>query len=186
MPTSQLPTSEDTAQTISQQAYSPSSEQQNGKPRVEKVQSYLAVVSTTLGILGAVGTAFVWLASNVCVGDVEIRPDRSLETVMVKVVDKKGQQATYFSKHVQLMPGSYHLEIGVPDKQPTWHTDVNVQLWKASVIPYAVPDNLTQSASSTDTSEPQQGSAQDVAGSEASSGKKRWWQFWRKPKESAQ
>src|SRR5262249_32915936 len=112
-----------------------------GKTRVEKLQGYLGVVSTTLGIIGAIGTAFVWIAANVFVGDVEIRPSKPVEAVMVKVIDRKGQQSIYYSKHVQLMPGSYHLELGVPDKQPTRHLDVNIQLWKSAVIPYPVADD---------------------------------------------
>lgn len=146
----------------------------NGKTKVEKWQSLLGIVSTAIGIIGAVGTGFVWIAANLCVGDVEIKPTPVIEQVVVKVIDKKGQQATYFTKHVSLMPGDYHLEVGVPDQKATKHVDVSVQMWKSSVVPYAVPAEFVPAA------EPGAENASAVETEDAKSGKKRWWQIWRK------
>lgn len=157
------------------------------KPKVERVQSYLTVLSTSIGIIGAVGTGFVWVAANLFVGDLEIKPDKQVDAIVVKAVDKKGQQGVYYSNHVQLMPGVYHLEIGVPDKQPTRHVDVNVQLWKHTVIPYSVPAALAAAGASSDTSSG--GTAQSDAADASTSGDatqhRRWWQFWRKKEATA-
>lgn len=130
------------------------------KIKVEKAQTYLGLTSTAIGIVGAVGTCFVWLVGNFCTGTLEIQPDKPVEAVMVKVVDKKGQQQTYYSRWISLMPGDYHIEFGVPDKKPTKHTDAHINFWQSTVIPYAVPDELA----SLPQPEP----------------KKRWWQFWRR------
>jgi hypothetical protein len=142
------------------------------KTKVEKAQSYLALISTGLGVLGAVGTGFVWLLTTFFLGNVHVEPDKPVDTVFVKVIDKKGQSSTYYGKDLQLMPGRYHLEVGVPDRQPTTHADVDVHLWKQVTIPLAVPEatgGAGQSATSTAADQ-----------SAAESGKKRWWQFWKK------
>lgn len=131
------------------------------KGKAERLQTYLGVTSTTLGILGALGTAFVWLASSVYVGEVSINTDKPVDSLMVKVVDKKGQSLTYYGTHVSLMPGTYHLEIGVPDINETKHTDATVELWKQTAISYAVP-----SGAESKQARPE--------------GRKHWWQFWKK------
>lgn len=136
------------------------------KTKVEKAQSYMTFASTTLGVIGAVGTGFVWLTANFFTGDLQINPDRDVPSLMVKVVDSKGHQSIYFSKYIALMPGDYHLEFGIPDKQPTVHTDVHVNLWKKTEIPYAVPDKLID--------------AEEQQPDEKST--KKWWQFWKHSK----
>lgn len=131
------------------------------KTKIEKAHSYLGLVSTTLGIVGAVGTAFCWIATTFFEGQVEIRPDKPVEAVLVKVMDNKGQQSIYYNRFVSLLPGDYHLEFGVPDKKPTKHADVHVELWKQSVIPFVVPPELVQPEKIE---------------------KKKWWQFWKRDK----
>jgi hypothetical protein len=140
------------------------------KTKVEKAQSYLTVISTTIGIIGAVGAGFAWVATTFFLGDVQIRPDKPVQTVCVKITDKHGQTAFYYGKDVQLMPGNYHLEIGLPDKAPTQHADVNVQLWKIAVIPWAVPADAAAATAITT----------DETNDTSSPDHKRWWQFWKK------
>lgn len=133
------------------------------KTKVERAQSYLGLASTGIGIIGAVGTAFVWLATTYYTGQLEIHPDKAVDAIMVKVTDTKGYQSTYYSRYVSLMPGDYHIEFGVPDKQPTRHTDAHVNVWQRTVIPYAVPNELAQhEEQSTETP------------------KRKWWQFWKR------
>lgn len=131
------------------------------KGKAEKLHTYLGMTSTTLGILGAVGTGFVFLASNFYVGDLEITTDKPVDSLQVKVVDKKGQAMTYYGTHVSLMPGSYHLEIGVPDLPDKKHMDATVELWKKTPISYTVPDGAESKEPATEE-------------------RKRWWQFWKK------
>jgi hypothetical protein len=137
------------------------------KTKVEKAQSYMALASTSLGVLGVVGTAIVWLTTTFVTGDVQINPDKPVPVLVVKVFDAKGQQSVYYNKCVSLMPGDYHLEFGIPDKQPTVHTDVHVALWKKVEIPYAVPATLVDETSDQPPD--------DTA-------KKKWWQFWKRSK----
>jgi hypothetical protein len=130
------------------------------KTKAEKAQSYLSITSTTIGIIGAVGTAFVYLASTYFTGQVEINPDKPVQEMMVKVTDSKGHQSTYYTRYVSLMPGDYHLEFGIPDKKPTKHADAHVKVWERTIIPYTVPEEL--------------------AFKEEPETKKKWWQFWKR------
>src|SRR4030095_15771078 len=103
------------------------------KTKVERASSYLSLASTTIGVLGAAGTLFVWLAANFYVGDIEVQPDQVLESVVVKVYDQKGQEASFHTPRFQLMPGSYHLEI-VPNGGGAQHTDVVVKFREKTIV----------------------------------------------------
>lgn len=131
-----------------------------GKTRVEKVNTYLSTVSTTLAILGGVGTLGVWLTANFYTGLVEVRPQGAAEFVEVRVYDQKGESTTFHTKRFPLMPGEYHLEIKTSEKAP-FHADTTVQFTKTSVV--EVP------------SEP-------VIENES---KRRWWQIWKKKPEQS-
>lgn len=133
------------------------------KTKVEKAQSYLGLASTTIGIVGAIGTAFVWLATTYYTGQLEIHPDKLVDGMMVKVTDSKGQQSTFYTRYVNLMPGDYHIEFGVPDKQPTRHADAHVNLWQRTIVPYTVPEELAHHDEQP-----------------AETPKKKWWQFWKR------
>lgn len=139
------------------------------KSKTERTQSYLTMASTTIGILGAVGTAFVWAATTFFDGHILIVPDKEVPAVHVKVTDTKGHQNAYFQKAVYLVPGDYHVEVGVPDKQPTTHADVHVNLWQETKVAWTVPPQLVT---------PPEGTT--AAGSEDESKKKKWWQFWKR------
>lgn len=128
--------------------------------KVAKAQSYLGLVSTSIGVVGALGTAFVWLATTYFTGELAISPDKPVEEMMVKVIDSRGYQQTYYTRYVSLMPGDYHIEYGVADKKPTMHADAHVNVWQRTIIPYVVPEELAKK--------------------EQPAEKKRWWQFWRK------
>lgn len=138
------------------------------KSKVEKAQSYMVLASTTLGVLGVIGSGFVWVAANFMVGDVYINADKPVPALMVKVVDSKGLQHIFYNNTVPLMPGDYHLEFGIPDKKPTVHRDVHVTLWQRTEIPYAVPADLVDDQPNVDDSD--------------KPGKKKWWQFWKHSK----
>ncbi len=130
------------------------------KTKVEKAQNYLGVVSTSIGVVGALGTAFVWLATTYFTGELAISPDKPVEEMMVKVIDSRGHQQIYYTRYVSLMPGDYHIEYGVADKKPTVHADAHVNVWQRTIIPYVVPEELAKK--------------------EEAPTNKKWWQFWRK------
>lgn len=151
-----------------------------GKTKVEKAQSYLSLVGTGIGIAGAVGTGLVWLITTFFLGDVQILPDKNADSVCVKVIDKRGQASLYFSKDVQLMPGKYHLEIGLPDQKPSKFADVDVKLWNITQIPWAVPAQGQTAVSSDDHASVQPQQAALNASDSGDGQHKRWWQFWKR------
>ncbi|MBY0359315.1 MAG: hypothetical protein K2W82_15040 [Candidatus Obscuribacterales bacterium] len=128
------------------------------KPKIERVHSYLTVASTAIGICGALGSLFVWLAANFYVGNIELKPEEQLDSLVVKVYNREGHESTYHSKSFQLMPGKYHLEVLLPENKSR-HFDTEVIFQKTTEIPFSV---------SGDNSEP--GYKRN---------KRSWWQFWR-------
>ena len=132
------------------------------KTKLERAHCYLGVVSTTLGILGVVGTMFVWLTANLYVGDLEVRPDRPEKALTVKVYDRKGQEAVFHTNRFQLMPGSYQLEV-VESGGTTHRADAEVRFRELSVVPVVLSE-VGDLESQTEPDKP---------------AKRRWWQFWR-------
>jgi hypothetical protein len=132
--------------------------------KIVKTKETLGLISTTLPIIGAIGTLCVWLISTYYVGDVELLTigDKQLSRVTVKVYDPKGHEATYHTPKFQLMPGSYHLEI-TPEGQATQHADTEVSFNKRTEVKIALTEPQADNEKPADE--------QNV--------KKRWWQFWR-------
>lgn len=130
------------------------------KTGAEKAQSWLTVASTAAGVIGAVGTGAVWLIANFYTGTVEVQPDKPVESVMIKVYDTKGKESTFHSKSLQLMPGSYHLEVVMPDGHSK-HFDTAVKFGETTPLPM----NVSEADKQTEP-EPTK--------------KKRWFQFWKK------
>jgi hypothetical protein len=127
------------------------------KSTVDRAQQWLGLASTTVGLLGAVGAFVVWLGAGFYTGVIEIRPAVK-EPVQIKVFDARGHESTYHTRHLQLAPGNYHLEIASTSRPQTF--DAEVQFGRTTVIELA-PDS------------------QDDPGSQGSEKKRRWWQFWR-------
>ncbi len=163
--------------------------------RVERTHRLIHTASMACGIAGAVGAAGVWLAANIYVGDIEISPDKSVQSVLIKVYDKKGQDATYHLKHFQLMPGNYHLEV-TADGGPAQHAEIKVEFGQKCIVPVTVKTATAgtavqkaegEAAEQTikATAEPSAGavdSSTDESMDKASeqTRKRHWWQFWRK------
>jgi hypothetical protein len=137
------------------------------KGKLERTHSVIQTVSMTCGIIGAVGAAGVWALANFYVGDVEIAPSKPVQALIVKVYDKKGQEATFHFNRFQLMPGSYHLEITADNSKPQ-HTDVEIQFGHKLTVPVTVASEAPGSGQELATEEPDQ------------TQKHHWWQFWRK------
>lgn len=133
------------------------------KAGLEKTQSYLTLTSTLIGVLGGLGTIFVWLAANFYVGEIEIIPERPVEAVVTKIFNKEGHESTFHTRSIKLMPGEYHLEVGIAEADArSQHYDVVVAFGQKNTINLAVPPSLAKKEFSTEKV------------------RKRWWQFWKK------
>jgi hypothetical protein len=133
------------------------------KSKVERAHHYLSIASTTIGILGAIGTLLVWLAANFYVGDLEVKLDRPVDELEVKVYDQKGKESVYHTTRFQLMPGTYEMDV-VPAGGSAQRVSATVRFREKTVINVTVPGSKGESAGGDGAPEP----------------RKRWWQFWRK------
>ena len=86
--------------------------------KLSKAKDVLAVISTTVTILGALGTLFVFLAVNYYVGDVEVACSQPFQKIEIGAFNRKGQSSTFYTPKFQLMPGTYHLSITCDGKAP--------------------------------------------------------------------
>jgi hypothetical protein len=129
---------------------------------LDKAHNYVGTMSKVIGVVGAVGTLFVYLTSTFYVGDVQIQANQKVDAVEVKAYTHKGNEAVYHTMAFQLMPGEYHLEI-TPEGAVTKYADIKVEFNKPCLVPVEVvlkPGELTPAQK-----------------------KLHWWQFWRKHSE---
>lgn len=141
------------------------------KTAVDKAQSWVTLASTVAGVVGAIGTGGVWLIANFYTGTVEVRSDQPLDSVTVKVYDSRGKESTFHSKSLQLMPGTYHMEVVLPDGRSK-HFDTDVK--------FAVTSPLQLSLQEAAASPSSAGEKGTEPGAEDPPKKKRWFQFWKK------
>ncbi len=168
------------------------------KSKVEKTQSLLSLVSTTIGLIGVAGSVFAFATATFYTGSVEVKPDRDVPGVVVKVYTKEGHESVFHAKHIDLMPGSYHLEISAPDSKVV-HYETKVRFHKTSTVPISLTpaqESKQESAKPTDenaevSNETGDNSAStDLAHSpffakqekesEGTPKKRHWWQFWKR------
>lgn len=132
--------------------------------KVTKTSHYLSMTSTTLGILGALGTFGVWAAANFYTGTVQVKAQDTEavqnssgnQGLIIKAYSSKGSEAVFHSPSFALMPGHYHLEIK-HEGTKTKHAEVDVEFQKTSpvVVTFTEDDLRTTS-------------------------KHHWWQVWKK------
>ena len=144
----------------------------HGKSGVDKTQSLLTIVSTAIGIMGAVGTAAVWLASTFYVGHLELKTEKELPGMSVKVYTKDGQESVFHTKWIDLMPGKYHIEV-IPPKGESHHQDIDVQFNKTNTVRVLFPEEVKTDTSAASASTPEEKK------------KKRWYQFWKSGKKDS-
>lgn len=105
------------------------------KSKLERTQSLLTVISTSIGLMGVVGSALAMGISTFCTGAIEVRPNSESTPVIVKVYGKDGHESVFHTKHIELMPGDYHLEISSTDSKSVVHADTKVQFHKTNTVP---------------------------------------------------
>lgn len=132
--------------------------------KTTRAKDILTVLVTALPIAGALGTFFVWTATNFYVGDVEVQTSRPYNTITIKVFDSKGSEATFHTPKFQLMPGNYHLVINADSYSPQ-HADTNVAFHAKTKVQVEMPSDLERAEAEAEP---------------VKVGKKRFWQFWRK------
>jgi len=131
-----------------------------------RTKDILTIMVTALPIIGALGTFFVWTATNFYVGDVEVQTSRPYNAITIKVFDPKGSEATFHTPKFQLMPGNYHLVINADSYSPQ-HADTNVAFHAKTKVQVELPSDLDRAE----------------AQAEPTKSKKRFWQFWNWGKE---
>jgi hypothetical protein len=131
--------------------------------RLDQWSTHLKDVSnillTSLPLLGALGTGFVWLAMTFYVGTVDIRPDKAFKSIDVCTYDSKGTEFHFRSPRFQLMPGDYVLLVSY-DQMPGHLYGAHVNFRETTTVA------VTQAIDS------------EKAKIKAEKQKK-WWQFWR-------
>jgi hypothetical protein len=135
-----------------------------GAGRSTKVKDTLQIVSTTVSIVGAVGTLFVWTAANFYVGDVEVVADRPYRNLLVDVFDKKGENTTFHVNKFQLMPGKYHLEVSA-DGKSKHPADLEVQFGQKQQLNVSL-------------AEAQAPAPAETAAKAQEESHHHWWQIW--------
>ncbi|MCC7532175.1 MAG: hypothetical protein IT342_26970 [Candidatus Melainabacteria bacterium] len=131
------------------------------KVSTARTKEILTILVTGLPIMGALGTFFVWTATNFYVGDVEVQTSRPFNAITVKVFDSKGSEATFHTPKFQLMPGNYHFVINA-DNNGTQHADTNVAFHAKTKVQVELPSDLERVEAQVVKAKP-----------------KRFWQFWK-------
>jgi len=85
------------------------------KTRLEKTQSWLTIISTSVGLMGIAGSTFAFAVSSFYTGSIDVKPDCDTPGMVVKVYTSEGHESVFHTKHINLMPGQYHLEIVSPN-----------------------------------------------------------------------
>ena len=137
-----------------------------GKTKLEKTQSMLTIVSTSIGLLGVAGSVFAYAASTFYTGAVEVQAHPDSAGVVVKVYTREGHESVFHSKHIELMPGEYHLEVNSPEGKVV-HAETKIEFHKKTII-------------AVDFGQPAEAAAPPRV-----TKKRHWWQFWRHSSDDA-
>ncbi len=127
------------------------------------IKDVTSILVTSLPLLGALGTGFVWLVMTFYVGTVEVRPNNAFKSIDVCTYDAKGAEFHFHSPHFQLMPGDYAFLISF-DQAPGHLYNAHVNFKETTVVAVAVNDDDSVQQESKRKQEMQ----------------KKWWQFWKR------
>lgn len=95
------------------------------KTKLEKTQSWLTIISTSVGLMGIAGSTFAFAVSTFYTGSIDVKPDFATPGMVVKVYTSEGHETVFHTTHISLMPGQYHLEIVSPNGRVV-HQDTKV------------------------------------------------------------
>ncbi len=129
--------------------------------KIATAKDTLALMATSIPVLGLLGSGVVWAAGTYYVGDVNIATDKPFHNLTVKAFDVKGHETTFHTPRFQLMPGRYHLEI-TADNVSSRRADTVVNFQQLSNVPVELTDESTMEAAAE------------------KSKKRHWWQLWRR------
>lgn len=144
-------------------------QQPKGKRRrkVEAADTYLGVASKLLTIIAALSTVSVWAYTTFYVGSIEVKPDRAVDLMTVKLYDERGLESVYHTDRMKVLPGQYSVVVETPDSL-TSRYNINVKFNGVTVVPYVVrsatPQEVQQSQEAAQSAEKN----------------RRWWQFWKR------
>ncbi len=136
--------------------------------KVETADTYLGLASKLLTIFAALSTVSVWLYSTYYIGTIEIRPNKSVEYLTVKLYDERGGESVFHTGRIKLVPGHYQV-IASADDSNAASSQVDVKFNATTIVPYAVQDKVQTDQDESVSEE-----------SEAAKENRRWWQIWKR------
>ncbi len=129
--------------------------------KLSTAKDTLALMATSIPVLGLFGSGVVWAAGTYYVGDVNIATDKPFHNLTVKAFDLKGHETTFHTPRFQLMPGRYHLEI-TADNVSARRADTVVNFQQLSNVPIELTDEAV------------------IETAAEKSKKRHWWHLWRR------
>jgi hypothetical protein len=131
--------------------------------KVEAADTYLGLASKLLTIFAALSTVTFWGYSTYYIGTLEIRPDKSVEYLTVKIYDERGSESVFHTGRMKLVPGHYQITATADDSTPSM-MQADVKFNATTIVPYVVQDKI------------------EPVEEEGSSPKenRKWWQIWKK------
>lgn len=134
--------------------------------KVEAADTYLGLVSKLLTIFAALSTVSFWAYSTYYIGTLEIRPDKSVEYLTVKLYDERGAESVFHTGRIKVVPGHYQVVATADDSVPT-SMQADVKFNATTIVPYVVREKSLEGTAATNEEE---------------SGKdnRRWWQIWKR------
>ncbi len=133
--------------------------------KVEAADTYLGVASKLLTIFAALSTLSIWLYSTYYIGTIEVRPNKSVEYLTIKLYDERGAESVFHTGRIKVVPGHYQVIATADDSTPT-NMQADVKFNATTIVPYAVQEK-EESVSEDD----KKASAKE---------NRRWWQIWKR------
>jgi len=141
------------------------SEKEVKRGKVETADTYLGLASKVLTSIVALGTLSFWLYTTFYVGTLDIRPDKNIASMTIKLYDERGSESIYHTGRVKVTPGHYQIVAEADDAAPA-RMEADVKFNGTTVVPYAVQEEQEEVPV-------EQPAAEDKSN-------RRWWQIWKR------